>query len=194
MHERAVTIDGDTHDLGTGFMVIATQNPIEQQGTYPLPEAQLDRFLFKHILDYPSRQEECDIVARHGHRTAIPKLAEFGLEPVADLERLTEIRKFVSGIRLATEIVEYIVDIVRSTREHPSLEYGASPRAANMIAASARAYATMNERDYVIPDDVKYVARPALRHRVVLSPGGEIEGLTADSVIEQVLEQTSAPR
>lgn len=194
MQERAVTIDGETYPLGDGFMVIATQNPIEQQGTYPLPEAQLDRFLFKHILDYPSEEEERAIVARHGHSTAMPKLEEFGIEPVADMERLIAVRRFVGTIRLSEDMVNYIVAIVRATRENPSLQFGASPRAANMLASAGRAAAAINGRDYVIPDDVKFIAAPALRHRIVLAPGAEIEGLWADSVIGQILDQTPAPR
>jgi len=194
MHERNVTIDGQTHALGDDFMVIATQNPIEQQGTYPLPEAQLDRFLFKHILDYPSREEERAIVARHGHRTVMPELASFGLEAVADAAALAVARRTIAGLRLSDELIDYIVDIVRATREHESLEFGASPRSANMIATASRAYAAMQGRDYVIPDDVKFITLPALRHRVVLAPGAEIEGLQADAVLRQILEQIPAPR
>jgi len=194
MQERAVTIDGQTYPLGDGFMVIATQNPIEQQGTYPLPEAQLDRFLFKHILEYPSEEEERAIVARHGHSTSMPKIGEFGIQPVADIAQLGEVRRYVDRIRLADDMVAYIVGVVRATRENPSLQYGASPRAANMLASAARANAAINGRDYVIPDDVKFIAMPALRHRVVLAPGAEIEGLWVDSVIGQILEQVPAPR
>jgi MoxR-like ATPase len=194
MHERDITIDGETHSLGDDFMVIATQNPIEQQGTYPLPEAQLDRFLFKHVLDYPSREEERAIVARHGHRTVMPELASFGLEAVADAAALAVARRTIADLRLSGELIDYIVDIVRATREHESLEFGASPRSANMIATASRAYAAMQGRDYVIPDDVKFIALPALRHRVVLAPGAEIEGLQADAVLRQVLEQIPAPR
>ena len=194
MQERAVTIDGETYDLGEGFMVIATQNPIEQQGTYPLPEAQLDRFLFKHVIDYPTRDEERAIVVRHGHRTTMPRLKDFGVTPVADLQDLAAIRAFVQGIRLSDDIVDYVVDIIRGTREHSSLQFGASPRAANMLASAARAHVAINERDYVIPDDVKSLVGPTLRHRVVLAPGAEIEGLWADQVIAQIVEQTSAPR
>jgi len=194
MHERNVTIDGQTHELGNDFMVIATQNPIEQQGTYPLPEAQLDRFLFKHILDYPSRDEERAIVARHGHRTVMPELASFGLEAVADAQALGAARRTIAALRLSDDLIDYIVDVVRATREHESLEFGASPRSANMIATASRAYAAMQGRDYVIPDDVKFIALPALRHRVVLAPGAEIEGLQADAVLQQILEQIPAPR
>ncbi len=194
MQERSVTIDGQGHDLGAGFMVIATQNPIEQQGTYPLPEAQLDRFLFKHLMPYPSLDEEFAIVARHGHRTAMPKVEDFGLQPIASMADLQQMRRTIQQIRLSDDNVAYVVDIVRRTREHPSLEFGASPRAANMIASAARAYAVLNGRDYVIPDDVKFLALPALRHRVVLAPGAEVEGLAADQIIEQVVDATAAPR
>jgi MoxR-like ATPase len=194
MQERIVTIDGTTHELGDGYMVIATQNPIEQEGTYPLPEAQLDRFLFKVIVDYPSRDDELAIVARHGHRTAMPKIAEFGLERVADLPTLVEIRKVVEGIRMADELIGYIVDLVRATRERPTLLFGGSPRSANMLATAARAYATLQGRDYVIPDDVKALAVPTLGHRVVLAPGAEIEGATARSVVQSIVEELPAPR
>ena len=194
MQERHVTIDGNTYDLGAGFMVIATQNPLEQEGTYPLPEAQLDRFLFKVVIDYPSRDEERAIVARHGHRTAMPRLEDFGIEPVADLGGLVSVRQVIQGIRLSDEIIDYVVDVVRATREQPSLMYGASPRAANMIATAARAYAAVNGRSFVLPDDVKTLAIPALRHRVMLAPGAEIEGLTTETVIRQILEQVPAPR
>jgi len=194
MHERAVTIDGQTHDLGSGFMVVATQNPIEHQGTYPLPEAQLDRFLFKHVLDYPSREEECAIVSRHGHRTSMPRLSDFGVAPVINLQGLTSIREFIQTIRLSDDLIGYVVDIIRATREHASLQFGASPRSANMVATASRAFAALNGRDYVIPDDIKFLATPILRHRVVLAPGAEIEGLSIDQLIEQILDGTPAPR
>lgn len=194
MNERTVTIDGTTHQLGRGFMVMATQNPIEQQGTYPLPEAQLDRFLFKHILPYPSAEQERAIVARHGHKTGMAEAGEFSVEPVADLDMLTGIRNFVENIRLSEENVDYIVSIVRNTREHPSLQFGASPRSATMLARAARGYAALNGRDYVIPDDIKFLALPILRHRIVMAPGADIEGLSADQVIGQIIEQTEAPR
>jgi len=175
-------------------MVIATQNPIEQQGTYPLPEAQLDRFLFKLVIDYPSRDEERAIVVRHGHRTTMPRFDDLGIVPVADLATLEAIRAFVAGIRLSEENVDYVVDLIRTTREHPALQFGASPRAANMLATSGRAYAALQGRDYVIPDDIKALSGPVLRHRVVMAPGAEIEGLDADGVIAQIVDQTAAPR
>ncbi len=194
MQERCVTIDNDTYDLGDGFLVIATQNPIELQGTYPLPEAQLDRFLFKIIVGYPSRDQERAIVRRHGHRTAMPRLADFEIQPVCALESLQQMRAEVAEIRLTDELVDYVVDIIRATREHPSLQVGASPRAANMLASAARAHAALQGRGYVIPDDIKLLVPPTLRHRVLLAPGAEIEGLTADRIIGQIIEQTKAPR
>jgi len=194
MNERVVTIDGRDHALGEDFMVVATQNPIEQQGTYPLPEAQLDRFLFKILIEHPSRDEEREIVRRHGHRSAMPRLADFGLQPVADRTVLAQMRAAVEGIRLTDALVDYIVDVVRATREHASLEVGASTRAANMLAAAGRAYGALQGRDFVIPDDVKALALPVLRHRLVMSPGAEIEGLTADRILREILDQTAAPR
>jgi len=194
MQERAVTIDGTTHVLSPGFMVIATQNPIEQEGTYPLPEAQLDRFLFKVDVSYPSRDDERAMVRVHGHRTATPPIAEFGIEPVARLEDLVAMRRAVASIRLEDPIVDYVVDLVRATRGRPALLAGASPRAANMLATAARAHAAIQGRGFVIPDDVKALALPVLRHRVVLAPGAEVEGMTADAVVRRVVEEVEAPR
>jgi MoxR-like ATPase len=194
MQERAVTVDGIHHELGDGFMVIATQNPIEQEGTYLLPEAQLDRFLFKVVIGYPSRDDERDIVRRHGHRTTMPRLADFDILPVADLGTLVAMREAVQQIRTSDGILDYIVDLVRATRERPSLAFGASPRAATMLTTASRAYAALQGRDYVLPDDIKALAVPALRHRVVLSPGAEIEGLSAEAVVRQIVDQVPVPR
>jgi MoxR-like ATPase len=194
MNERTVTIDGIDHPLGDAFMVVATQNPIEQQGTYPLPEAQLDRFLFKIILDYPSRDEEREILARHGHSSAMPRLEDFRLDKVLAQGVLPEIRQTVAGIKLSDTLIDYIVDVIRASRDHASFDVGASPRAGNMLAASVRAYAVLQGRDFVIPDDVKTLALPALRHRVTLSPSAEIEGLSADRILGEILDQTAAPR
>jgi MoxR-like ATPase len=194
MNERFVTIDGTDYPLGDEFMVVATQNPIEQQGTYPLPEAQLDRFLFKIPITYPDREEERAIVRRHGNRSAMPKLADFGLHPVLDAGSLGALRDEVAQITLTDALIDYIVDIVRATRTHPSLEVGASTRAANMLAAAARAYAALHGRDFVLPDDIKLLALPVLRHRVVLSPGAEIEGQGANRIVSDILEQIAVPR
>ncbi len=194
MQERTVTIDGTTHPLSPGFMVVATQNPIEQEGTYPLPEAQLDRFLFKLLIGYPDRDQELRMVQTHGHHTAMPEVSRFGLAPVCDLRHLGLVRQAVAGLRLADEMAAYIVTLVRATRGHPALRYGASPRSANMLAAAARAAAVLDGREFVIPDDVKALWKPLMRHRVVLAPSAEIDGLSTDQVLDQVLLQTAAPR
>ena len=194
MQERKVTIDGESYPLNPRFTVIATQNPIEQQGTYPLPEAQLDRFLFKHTLDYPSREEEFAIVAQHGTRTGMNTPASFGIESVISAADLDTAVGVVSQIKLKDDIISYIVDLIRATRETPALETGASPRAAAALATAARARAAIDGRDFVIPDDVKTLALPALRHRILLSPAAEIEGKTTDETLAGIIEQTAAPR
>jgi MoxR-like ATPase len=194
MQERVVTIDGASHELGAGFMVIATQNPLEQEGTYPLPEAQLDRFLFKAPVGYPSAADEREMVRLHGHRTAMPRLPDFHLSVVADLAFLLEARALLATLRMADEVVAYVVELARATRQHPALLCGASPRAASMLATAARAQAVMEGRDYVLPDDVKALVGPAFSHRMVLSPGSEVEGTTMQAVVQQVVDQVPAPR
>jgi MoxR-like ATPase len=192
MQERGVTLDGKRHVLSPRFTVIATQNPIEQQGAYPLPEAQLDRFLFKHILSYPSVAEETRIVAEHGTRPS--NRAMPAIEPVFTQDALTAAVDLAAQTRLPDEVVNYVVRIVRATREGTTFELGASPRAAAMLASAARARAALDGRDYVIPDDVKALAAPALRHRVILSPTAEIEGRTTDAALKTIIDQTEAPR
>lgn len=194
MAERGVTVDGEHYDLSDCFLVVATQNPIEQEGTYPLPEAQLDRFLLKILVGYPSRDEEREIVRRHGSRTAMPDIDSFGLEQLATQATLTQARAAVAQLRLSDEMVDYVVDLVRATRNHPSISHGASPRGANMLATASRALAALRGRDFVIPDDVKLLFTPAMRHRVVLGPGAEVEGATTDAVLAQVLHSVAAPR
>jgi MoxR-like ATPase len=194
MQERGVTLDGKRNALSPRFTVIATQNPIEQQGAYPLPEAQLDRFLFKHVLSYPSADEERRIVAQHGQARRPTDVASLGIGRAITTDELNAAVALAAQTRLTNEVIDYIVRIVRATREGTTFELGASPRAAAMLAAAARARATLDARDYVIPDDVKALALPALRHRVILSPGAEIEGKTTDAVLKTILEQTEAPR
>ncbi|GLS20467.1 MoxR-like ATPase [Labrys miyagiensis] len=194
MNERAVTIDGKTYGLGADFMVVATQNPIEQQGTYPLPEAQLDRFLFKIDVGYPTRDEERAIVTQHGHRSAMPRLSDFGLQALADPTTLADLRATSEQIVLTPQIIDYIVDVVRATRQHQAIETGGSTRSANALASSVRALAALNGRNFVIPDDVKRLALPILRHRIVLAPNAEIDGLTPDRIVREILDQTAAPR
>ena len=194
MQERTVTIDGKGHPLSDRFTVVATQNPIEQQGVYPLPEAQLDRFLFKHTLRYPSLEEERLIVARHGVRHGSPAPSAMGVERVASREEIAAAVEAVGEVRLVEEVVNYVTALVRATRESADIETGASPRAAAMLALAARARAALQGRDYVIPDDVKALTLPALRHRVVLSPAAEIEGRTVDDTLIALIERVDAPR
>ena len=194
MQERVVTLDGKDHRLGDRFMVVATQNPIEQQGVYPLPEAQLDRFLFKQVLAYPSVEEERAIVTQHGMRTGAPDPVALGVGVVAGLDALAAASETVAGVRLTDEIVGYVVSLVRATRETADLETGASPRSAAMLATAARARAALEGRDYVIPDDVKALALPALRHRVILSPAGPRSRRRVDDAIRALIDRIEAPR
>lgn len=194
MQERRITIDGQSHELSPRFTVVATQNPIEQQGTYPLPEAQLDRFLFKHVLDYPGRTDELAIVIGHGSRAGLPAPADLGVRTVVDRAGVEAAVSAVSQVRLTEDVAAYVVDLVRATRDFADTEIGASPRAAAMLALAARARAALDGRDYVIPDDVKVLALPALRHRVILSPAAEIEGRRVDQVLGSLIDQVAAPR
>jgi MoxR-like ATPase len=194
MQERNVTIDGHPNPLSERFMVVATQNPIEQQGTYPLPEAQLDRFLFKVTLRYPTAEEERQIVATHGVRTGSPDPGDLGVGLAADRAAVAAAAMVIRDIRLVPEVIAYVVGLVRSTRETPDIETGASPRSAAMLATASRARAALQGRDYVIPDDVKALALPALRHRVILSPAAEIEGRQVDQIIQGLIERVEAPR
>jgi MoxR-like ATPase len=194
MQERQVTIDGRPHPLGARFMVVATQNPLEQQGTYPLPEAQLDRFLFKQTLAYPSRDEERRIVATYGMQSGQTRPADMGVARVVTAKTLAAASAAVAAVKLNDEIVTYVLDLVRSTRETADLQSGASPRSAAQLALAARARAALDARDYAIPDDVKALALPVLRHRVILSPAAEIEGRRTDEVIAGLVERAAAPR
>jgi len=194
MQERSVTIDGETHRLPDRFMVIATQNPIEQQGVYPLPEAQLDRFLFKHNMAYPTHDEEKKIVATHGARFGAPRPEAWGIEAKIGAGRLGEAVAAVAAIPMVGEVTDYVVALVRSTRVAPDPENGASPRAAAMLAGAARARAALDGRDYVIPDDVKALAPATLRHRLILSAAAEIEGRPVEAVIDRLINETEAPR
>ncbi len=194
MQEREITIDGDTYGLSPRFTVVATQNPIEQQGVYPLPEAQLDRFLFKLAIGYPDAAEEKRIVAAHGGLFTKIDATSFGVEPVTDAEGIAAAIETVSKVTLVDEIVGYIVDIVRATRESPDLESGASPRAASLLARAACARAALHGRDYTIPDDVKLLAPSVLRHRMILSPSAEIDGRQMDAIVDNLVEKVEAPR
>ncbi|OYW45717.1 MAG: magnesium chelatase [Sphingomonadales bacterium 32-68-7] len=194
MQERRVTLDGQSHALSERFMVVATQNPIESQGVYPLPEAQLDRFLFKLIVPYPSADEEAAIVKRFGERSGPPRPAEFGIVPVAGAAELAAAQQAVKQVVLADEVIAYTVALVRATRGSGDIASGASPRAAVLLANAARARAALQGRDYVLPDDVKALATSVLRHRLLLSPAAEIEGRQIEELIAGLIEQTEAPK
>ena len=194
MQERRVTLDGETHNLGAQFMVVATQNPIENQGVYPLPEAQLDRFAFKLLVPYPSLEEEARIVERFGNSSGPPRAEDFGIVAVADAARIAGAQEALKDVTLAREIIDYTVRLVRATRDNPEIASGASPRAAVVLAYSARARAALHGRDYVIPDDVKALATATLRHRLLLSPAAEIEGRQIEDLVTTLVEQTEAPR
>ena len=194
MNERQVTIDGVTYPLGDDFFVLATQNPIEQQGTYPLPEAQLDRFLFKLVLDFPDRDAEFEILSRNRNK---PVGAEHGPVDIAKTlsgETLAAGRQLVDGIRLDDTILNYIVDLIRATRNDAEIRHGASTRAADALASAVRAKAAIEGRDYAIPDDVQALLIPAMRHRIVLGPTAEIEGRTPQDVLGNILNRVNAPR
>jgi len=194
MQERRITLDGAAHALAPHFMVVATQNPIESQGVYPLPEAQLDRFLFKLLVDYPSAEEEIRIVARYGENRGAPSPMELGIEAVASPQVLSAATRAVASVTLAESVTDYIVRLVRATRDSADLACGASPRAAVLLAGAARARAALEGRDYVVPDDVKALATGVLRHRLLLSPAAEIEGKQVEALVAQLVEQTEAPR
>ncbi|MET7305194.1 AAA family ATPase [Embleya sp. NPDC005575] len=194
MEERQVSVDGTTRPLPDPFMVAATQNPIEYEGTYPLPEAQLDRFLLKLTLPLPERDDEIVVLRRHAEGFDPRDLEAAGVRPVAGAADLAAGRRAVAELRVEPDILAYVVDVCRATRTSPSLAMGVSPRGATALLAAARAWAWLAGRDYVTPDDVKALARPALRHRVRLRPEAEMEGVTPDVVIDAVLAHTPVPR
>jgi MoxR-like ATPase len=194
MQERRVTLDGETYALSDRFMVVATQNPIESQGVYPLPEAQLDRFLFKLLVDYPSAEEEAQIVTRYGAGRGAPSPAALGVSAVTQGDAIAAAVAAVTTVTMSETVVDYIVRLVRATRESADLAAGASPRAAVVLAGAARARAALDGRDYVIPDDVKALAIAVLRHRMLLSPAAEIEGRAAESIVADLIQRTEAPR
>ena len=194
MNEGVVTIDGTDNSLGPDFFVIATQNPIEQQGTYPLPEAQLDRFLFKLVVDFPALEEELEILRRHTAEPLGFTARAAAAATVLSRSGLTDARALIDTIRLSDDIVEYIVKLTRATRDAADIAHGASTRAADALAGAVRAAAALDGRDYAIPDDVKRLFIPAMRHRVVLGPTAEIEGRDAADVLENILNLVEAPR
>jgi MoxR-like ATPase len=194
MEERQVSVEGSPRPLPEPFLVAATQNPIEYEGTYPLPEAQLDRFLVKLTVPVPGRDDEIGILSRHAAGFDPGDLAAAGIGPVAGAADLAAARAAVQQVRIGPEVTGYIVDLCRATRQSPSLRLGVSPRGATALQATSRAWAWLGGRDYVIPDDVKALARPVLRHRVQLRPEAELEGATADGVLDAVLAAVPVPR
>lgn len=194
MQERQVTIDGENHALEQIFTVFATQNPIEYEGTYPLPEAQLDRFMFKTIVGYPAYETETEMLSRYNAGFRSVDIANAGIESVLDANEVAELRKMVSEVVVEQPVVDYIAKLVRKTRENRNLVLGASPRASIYLLLGSKAVAALNNRSYVIPDDIKQIAAPVLRHRLILRPEAEIEGLTPDRVVESTLTEVEVPR
>lgn len=192
MAEGQITMDGVQYDMNPPFLVFATQNPIEQEGTYRLPEAQLDRFLLKIEVDYPSLEEEIKIIEGNNQRknTETTEL----IQAIFSADEIKEFQKIVQDVIVEPKLFEYIAAIVHATRNNPSLFLGASPRASLSILNSAKALAAINGRDFIIPEDIKYVAIPALKHRIVISPEKEMEGLTSKQIIEQIIESIEIPR
>ena len=195
MQERTVTIDRKTHQLAPNFTVFATQNPIEYEGTYPLPEAQKDRFMLKISMDHPAREEELSLARRMlGKDSPENVLASGHIKQIITPEILAKLRESLEDILVKEELSAYIVDIVRLSREHSSVMVGAGPRATQALILAARTYAAINGRDFITPDDVKTMAPAVLGHRIILRPEFEIEGLTVKEVIDDILKQVAVPR
>jgi len=194
MQERQVSVDGTARPLPEPFLVVATQNPVEHEGTYPLPEAQLDRFLFKLQVPYPSREQELEIVARHTTGSDAGGPADTEVTPVAGRAELSAARDAVRAVTVSDEVRGYLVDLVRATREAPAVELGVSPRGATMLLHAAKAWAWLAGRSFVTPDEVKAVTKPTLRHRLVLRPELELEGADADGILDGLLASVPVPR
>jgi MoxR-like ATPase len=194
MEERRVTIDGEPHPLPPPFLVFATQNPIDFEGTYPLPEAQQDRFLLKVVVDYPGQDAEVDVLRRHHAGFRPQTLDEVDIQAVVNQQELEAMQEEVRGVTVDEPIFRYIYEIVHATRESRDVQFGASPRAGIALLNCGKAVAALRGRDFVIPDDVKEMALPVLRHRVLLRPEAEVEGLTADRVLAGIVEAQVVPR
>ena len=190
MQERQTTLEGETHPLPDPFIVMATQNPIEYEGTYPLPEAQVDRFLIRISMGYPEGDEEKEILIRRMNR----KKDVVDIKPVINPQKLREMQKAVENIYLDDAILDYITSIVKGTREHNQVDVGASPRGSLALMKLSRARAALEGRDYVLPDDVKYIAIPALSHRIILKPESWVRGVKPTSVVKKVVQQTPVPK
>lgn len=194
MQEYRVTVERTSHRLRRPFLVLATQNPIESEGTYNLPEAQLDRFMFKIIANYPSEREEAEILRMHSRQVDVQKLLEKKLETVTSPEEIVEITKLCSLVTVDDKLVDYINKIVRRTREWPQFHMGASPRAGLALMQGVRTLAAFHGRDYAVPDDVVQIALPALRHRVILSAEAEVEGHQVDDLLQELIRSLEVPR
>ena len=194
MEERQVSIDGVRHALSPPFMVVATQNPIEYEGTYPLPEAQLDRFLFKLRVDYPVAEVETQILMNYHHGFNATRLEAIGVESVVDSASLQECQKEIQAVTVEDSIFNYIVGLAEASRNSNELVLGGSPRASIALLLASKTYAALQGRDYILPDDVKSLAPHVYRHRILLKPDAEIEGLTPDDVIDRLLAEAEIPR
>jgi len=194
MEEKQATIDGTTHPLSPVFTVFATQNPVEFEGTYPLPEAQVDRFMLKIIIDYPHEAAEAEILDNVEAGFDAHRLSQMNLQPVLTNEHIQELRSLVRSVNASEPVRQYITRIIRKTRSFPQITLGASPRAGVMLLHAAKAKALMQQRDYVTPDDVKDMACAVLRHRLLLMPEAEVEGITAEQCLTQILSQVEVPR
>jgi len=192
MEERQVTVDGNTYQMQNPFMILSTQNPIEQEGTYNLPEAQLDRFLFKIKVDYPDLEEEIEIIKTHHERKG--KKALTIINPVLSEAEILEYKAKVHEIIVEEKIIKYIAEIISKTRNHPHLYLGASPRASIVVLNTSKANAAINGRDFVTPEDVKRVLKPVLRHRIILTPEKEMEGFSTDKIIDMIIQSLEIPR
>ncbi len=194
MEERQVSIDGVSHELPLPFIVLATQNPIEYEGTYPLPEAQLDRFLFKLRVDYPAPEVETQILMNYHRGFNAARLETVGVENVVDSTSLQECQETIQKITVEDSIFNYIVSLAEASRRSNELMLGGSPRASIALLLASKTYAALQGRDYILPDDVKFLAPHVYRHRILLKPDAEIEGLTADDVIDRLLAEVEIPR
>jgi MoxR-like ATPase len=194
MEERQVTIDGESHSLSPIFTVLATENPIEYEGTYPLPEAQLDRFLLKILLDYPEEAQEQKVVANWDAGFNSRRLDQVDIQPLAEPDAISRCRREVNTARMEPGVQRYVVDIVRRTRAHPFVHYGASPRASVALLLCSKALAAIRQREFSTPDDVRDIARPVLRHRLTLRAEAELDGATPDAVITDILRSAEVPR
>ena len=194
MEERQVTIDGVRHPLAEPFMVLATQNPVEYEGTYPLPEAQLDRFMFKILVDYPPQQVEREVLRRYHHGFDARELDATGIQSVISPDELPAIRAEIRAVTVEEGIMDYITRIAAASRRSRDLILGGSPRASITLLLTAKTYAALQSRDFVTPDDIKAVAPPTYRHRIILRPEAEIEGLTPDEAMRRIMSGVEAPR